>query len=129
MTLWGSSVFGAMSHGATEDESLLSRMYIFRNSVGCPGCGTRVQKSHGCQHLTCGASSYGSSDWRGKGCGMNFCEVCESDLKESGCASSTCKRPDKAAALKVNTTVSLLLRLHIAHNISSSLVVSCARLR
>ncbi len=41
------------------------------------GCGSRVQKSAGCAHLTCGGSSYGAADWKGKGCGLNFCETCE----------------------------------------------------
>jgi hypothetical protein len=120
---WGASVYGgdtkSTSKKQTEDEDMLSRMYIFRNSVGCPGlcpynisilvrnhcmvsgCGQRVQKTTGCQHLTCGASSFRIQDWRGKGCGLDFCEVCESSLADSDCGSNNCKRPEKAKKLKV----------------------------
>ena len=48
----------------------------------------------------CGASAYGRNDWKGKGCGLNFCEVCESALSESNCGSSTCRRPEKAKELR-----------------------------
>lgn len=48
----------------------------------------------------CGASSYGRSDWKGKGCGLDFCDVCESPLKESKCQHSRCFRPERAQELK-----------------------------
>ncbi len=40
MLTWGASVFGGeakVKGKDAEDEDMLSRMYIFRNSVGCPG--------------------------------------------------------------------------------------------
>ena len=48
----------------------------------------------------CGASSFGARDWKGHGCGLDFCEVCESALRDSGCTHSNCKRPEKAKQLK-----------------------------
>ncbi len=91
----------------------------------CPSyvlaCGNRIQKSAGCSHLTCGASGYGASDWRGKGCGTHFCEQCELPLSETGCGSSTCNRPERASKLKVGClhpvhlfcSLTLLVRVEI----------------
>eukprot|EP00051_Salpingoeca_urceolata_P020743 m.315432 g.315432 ORF g.315432 m.315432 type:complete len:371 (-) comp19675_c0_seq4:46-1158(-) len=64
------------------------------------GCGNRVQKIDGCNHLTCGGSDFGATDWRGRGCGLDFCEVCETPLSEGHCDSSRCRRPAKREKLK-----------------------------
>ena len=65
------------------------------------GCGQRISKINGCIHLRCGAD-YTSGDFRGKGCGLAFCEKCLSPLKDSNCGHSTCNRPEKAIAIKRN---------------------------
>ena len=57
---WGESVFELQPRGAgadkdgNPDHTMLDLMYIYRNTVRCPGpgCGLRVQKSSGCNHLT-----------------------------------------------------------------------------
>eukprot|EP00042_Codosiga_hollandica_P059108 m.902192 g.902192 ORF g.902192 m.902192 type:complete len:965 (+) comp60061_c0_seq29:224-3118(+) len=102
MLLWGASVFGTdqSDHASVDDKEILSRMRIFRTTVCCPGCGNRVEKSSGCSHLTCGASSYRGADWRGRGCGLDFCELCELPLKETNCGVNQCNKPTAAAALK-----------------------------
>jgi hypothetical protein len=52
---WGEAVFQETGQSGADNE-MLDCMYIFQNTVKCPACGMRVQKSAGCQHLTCGAS-------------------------------------------------------------------------
>eukprot|EP00048_Salpingoeca_helianthica_P015860 m.229013 g.229013 ORF g.229013 m.229013 type:complete len:2646 (-) comp17649_c0_seq1:185-8122(-) len=104
MTRWGDSIFSGSDPqpgaAAASDDTVLNQMYLFNHTVRCPRCKNRVQKITGCQHLTCGASSYRGTDWRGRGCGLDFCEVCETPLEESKCESSTCRRPDKRARLE-----------------------------
>ena len=75
-------------------------MYIPDN-YSILGCGQRISKINGCIHLRCGAD-FSSGDFRGKGCGLAFCEKCLSPLSESNCGHSTCNRPEKATAIKRN---------------------------
>ena len=41
----------------------------------CPNCHKIIAKSGGCNHMTCG-KHYDSGDWRGKGCGYQWCWRC-----------------------------------------------------
>ena len=41
----------------------------------CPNCHKIIAKCTGCNHMTCG-KHYDSGDWRGKGCGYQWCWRC-----------------------------------------------------
>ncbi|KAF1835131.1 hypothetical protein BDW02DRAFT_496646, partial [Decorospora gaudefroyi] len=47
-----------------DDEASVAE--VGRSSVECPGCGAFIQKTTGCDHMTC----------RRTGCGFEFCYVC-----------------------------------------------------
>ena len=54
----------------TEDE-LASRAYLLKNTSPCPTCSFAIQKSRGCNHITC------------FNCGGHFCYLCSSWLDGS----------------------------------------------
>jgi len=56
--------------GATNDDM----KWIISNSKKCPGCGFYIERSQGCNHMTC----------RHPNCGAEFCWMCGADWKSHG---------------------------------------------
>ncbi|KIL71079.1 hypothetical protein M378DRAFT_183590 [Amanita muscaria Koide BX008] len=49
-------------------EEIVNQQYMKASTTGCPKCDVRVEKSHGCNHMTC------------RKCGTHFCYRCGSRL-------------------------------------------------
>ncbi|KAK4335969.1 Translation termination inhibitor protein ITT1 [Rhodotorula toruloides] len=55
---------------AYEEEKALQE-WLAKNSTPCPGCRTPIEKSHGCNHMSCGR------------CGAHFCFRCGASISPS----------------------------------------------
>ncbi|BGP26799.1 hypothetical protein JCM10295v2_005759 [Rhodotorula toruloides] len=55
---------------AYEEEKALQE-WLAKNSTQCPGCGTHIEKSHGCNHMAC------------ERCSSHFCFRCGSSISPS----------------------------------------------
>ncbi|KAF2636008.1 hypothetical protein P280DRAFT_510790, partial [Massarina eburnea CBS 473.64] len=54
--------------GLRREQEAASLEVVGKTAVQCPGCGMNIQKTGGCDHMTCSRA--------GAGCGYEFCYVC-----------------------------------------------------
>lgn len=66
-----------------EDEE--NRKWLESRTRPCAGCGVRVEKSHGCNHMTCGR------------CNAHFCYRCGDSVGPHFCTRRNAHIPDLAA--------------------------------
>lgn len=65
------------------EQEAASAAEVAKSSVECPGCGVKIQKTEGCDHMTCKYSVTSISlrqlltrTGGRNGCGFQFCYVC-----------------------------------------------------
>lgn len=65
------------------EQEAASAAEVAKSSVGCPGCGVQIQKTEGCDHMTCKYSAISISSrqlltcsGRRSNCRFEFCYVC-----------------------------------------------------
>eukprot|EP00884_Botryococcus_braunii_P009051 jgi/Botrbrau1/18147/Bobra.53_1s0018.1 len=66
---WGKVMRAVRQEAANRDQ-----MWMQRNTKSCPGCGSRIQKNGGCNHMACTQ------------CRRHFCWVCGGDWSEHNSA-------------------------------------------
>lgn len=66
------SLIQKWKESCNDKDGKLAEQWIIANTKKCPSCHTPIQKSTGCNHMTC------------RKCGHEFCWVCLADWKEHG---------------------------------------------
>ncbi|CCW62669.1 unnamed protein product [Phytomonas sp. EM1] len=69
--------------------------FVLTHTKGCPNCNVRIEKSHGCNHMTCK-------------CGHEFCWMCMgrwSDHKQDFFSCSNAKQPEEVTKNKKNDEI------------------------